>query len=94
MDSLMKVWEKYEKYLEGLSLSGGRSGGLGLIHVVVLPFFLPIVVAPAMFDAFGWTGPVGFWAKLILSSALLIGLVYSGGRFIWYRHRNRQEPDG
>jgi hypothetical protein len=48
-------------------------------------------LATAAFPAFGWTGPSGFWLKLLVSMALLFGLFYSGFRVVHYRSQCRKD---
>ena len=92
----VKYLKAYDLYLKRLGQAGanepGIAGvGLGPILLSTVPFFLAIVLATAAFPAFGWTGPSGFWLKLLVLMALLFGLFYSGFRVVHYRSQCRKD---
>jgi predicted exporter len=92
----MKLFKLYDDYLKGLAEGETRFSGMWRVHIVVLPFLLAILCVLGLFDALGWNGPVGFFSKIGLSVCLLIGLLYSGFRFVFFSNRrmSRQPQNG
>jgi len=92
----VKYLQAYDLYLRRLGQAGAQKPGiaavgLGPILLATVPFFLAIVFVTALFPALGWTGPLGFWLKLLISLALLFALFYSGFRVVHYRAQSRKD---
>jgi hypothetical protein len=88
--------QAYDLYLKRLAEDGARKPGvamigLGPILLVTMPFYVAIILIPAIFGALGWTGPLGFTLKISISVALLMGLLYSGFRFVYLRVQSRRD---
>ena len=80
----MKYLIAYDKYIASIAARGSRASGIGSIYIVILPYFIPILLFPALFDVFGWVGPVGFACQIAIIFLLVTGLLVSGFRFIYY----------
>lgn len=88
----MRFWTSYDQYLQRLAAdsvrlerTGKRTSMLrstGGVHIVCLPFFLLILVIPAVFDAMGWDRGAGWVLKILISVLLLVGMLYAGFRYM------------
>lgn len=86
----MSLWAKYDRYLQQQAKAASGIGVVGRVQLVVLPFFLGILLARVISEAFGLIGPVGMAVYVVASLLLLAGLFYSGFRFLWWRQRRGQ----
>lgn len=91
----MRYLKLYDDYIKRLANRGRSTGigsvGIGSILLVTVPFLIAIVLVSAVFDTFGRGGAVIFWLRLAISIFLLIGLFYSGFRFVYYRNQITRE---
>ncbi len=87
----MKYLIVYDKYIASIAKSGSRVSGISSIYIIILPYFVPIFIVPALFEVFGWVGPVGLACKTAIIFLLVVGLFVSGFRFIYYANRRDGE---
>jgi len=87
----MNLWKRYDRYLERTAKSGTRVSGIGRVHLILVPFFAAIVLVVSVFDAFGLHGPVATPFEGVVCVALLVGLFYSGFRFIYWSSRRASD---
>ena len=79
----------YDKYLQGLADTDSNLIGIGRVHLVCLPWLIAVVLVRPVFEMLGLGGVPGTVAGTAISIALLVGLFWSGFRYVSYRSRRR-----
>lgn len=83
----------YDRYLQRLADTDSNLVGIGRIHLVCLPWFVAVLLVRPVFEVLGWGGLSGMIAGTAISVVLLIGLLWSGFKYVAYRTRRRNsEP--